>query len=275
MVLSNRCPTKGRKKNMNLKNLTPSDLRAYADLLENTQRMEKELFGGVEVAPAISKTKRARVSRAPTASGARKSIVHPNANDIAVLNAMLTLEGQPLTDSDGNAVTPTVNVFKADDVVAACGLSKDIVKPAIGFLKQSDKILTHGRGRGTEYSLNVSSNDLQEIDSSSLGDAYRQSGGPKVIECVRAVFNSLEPEQKVTPGNIIEMAQQFFPEKNLKKSSFGQVFTNMERNGETKSEGKAKSRLYWRGDDKLPGAAEIPDGNTSVTNISEPVAATA
>jgi hypothetical protein len=268
---------------MNLKNLTPSALRAYADQLEATQRMEADLFGGETIAPVVSKTKRARVSRAPSASGARKSIVHPNANDVLVLNAMLRIDGHALLDGDKNPVTPAVTVFKADEVVAESGLAKDIVKPAINFLKQAGKITTHGRGRGTQYSLNVTSNDLQEVDPSTLGDSYRKSGGPKVIECVRAVFNTLEPEQKVTPGTIIEMAQQLFPEKNLKKSSFGQVFTNMERNGETKSEGKAKSRFYWRGSDKLPGAAEIPEGfagyatsdSVSDDSATDPVAVSA
>jgi hypothetical protein len=243
---------------MNLKNLTPEALRTYADQLEATQRMEAELFGGGTEVPAFSKPKRARASRTSFASGARKSIVHPNADDIAVLDAMLKIEGTDLKETEDGPVV--AQVFSADQVVAESNLPKDRVKRAINFLKGSNYVKTYSRGRGTRYEVTVTSNDLQAVNPATLGDSYRKAGGPKVVECVRAVFNTLEPEQKVTPGSIIQMAQQLFPEKNLKKSSFGQVFTNMERNGEVKSEGKAKSRFYWRGSDKLPGAANIPDG---------------
>lgn len=233
----------------NFRNVSPANLRAYADHLDALQAMEVALFGATiatvptSAAPAPQQTVRA--------AGARKSIVHPNAQDLKALDCILAF---------------TDEMFTQDMLVTALNeagieIDKKALKPTLDFLKVN-YITTHGRGRGAKYSCNVENNNLQVVDTSNLGPAFRQSGGPTVIEIVRAVFNVLEPEQKVSPSQIMKIAMQAFPEKGLQNSSFGQVFTNMATKGEVSVEGKGRSRQYWRIDDKLPGAAEIADDFT-------------
>lgn len=190
---------------------------------------------------------RARKSASP--AGARKSIFHPNATDVSVLDTMLTF-----TESEE---TPKLQM---DWISKQSGIEKSEVQKAIKWLNSANKIETVGRGRGTNYKVLVTSNDLQVVDPATVGGSYRRSGGPTVKQIVRAVFNGLEPGQRVAPAKVHEIVLKLFPECGLTRQSYGQVFTKMALEGELQIEGDGRSRRYSRGFDKLDDAADVPTG---------------
>lgn len=188
----------------------------------------------------------------PAPAGARKSIFHPNETDIKVFDAILSFDFT--ADSEGN--TPRLQM---DWIASESGIEKSDVQKSIKWLQGSDYITTHSRGRGTHYTPKVTENNLEVVDPSTVGTNFRTTGGPTVKEIVKAIFNGLEPLERVSPKQITKMANAFFPEKNLVRESFGQVFTKMAESGDLFCEGEARSRKYWRGMNKIEGAAEISE----------------
>lgn len=230
--------------------MTPQELRkqsqeyrAHADELEQAADMLERLAVGPTAGITIRRA-RAKVSPA----GARKSIFHPNETDVKVLDTMLSFQGDEAKE------------LTMSWVVEQSGLNKGDVQKAIKWLNSSDRIVTHGRGRGTYYTLNVDQNDLQPVDPDALGSDYRRQGGPTVKAIVRAVFNSLEPAFRVSPADVTLIAQNMFPESKLTRQSFGQIFTKLAKEGDLLFQGDGRSRKYWRGTEKLEGAAEVPEG---------------
>lgn len=185
----------------------------------------------------------------PSPAGARKSIYHPNTTDLRVLDAMLSFVASEETPK-----------LQMDWIAAQTGFDKVDVQKSIKWLGAAGHIETKNRGRGTHYLVKVASNDLQVVDPTSLGSDFRRAGGPTVKSIVRAVFNGLEPLQRVSPAKVTEIAQTLYPDSNLTRQSFGQVFTKMAANGELQFEGEGRSRQYWRDMTKLDGAAETPAG---------------
>lgn len=179
-------------------------------------------------------------------AGARKSIFHPNNTDILVLSAMLNF-----------VVSEETPKLQMDWIAENTKIEKSEVQRSIKWLNSAEKIETIGRGRGTHYKVLVETNDLT-VATEEDGN-YRKAGGPTVKQIVRAVFNGLEPCQRVSPAKINEISQSLFPESNLTRQSFGQVFTKMASAGELQFEGDGRSRKYWRGVEKLDGAAEVFD----------------
>ncbi len=184
----------------------------------------------------------------PAPSGARKSIFHPNETDIAVLDAMLSFE-----------VSEETPKLQMDWIADKTGIEKADVQKAIKWLNSADYIETQSRGRGTHYTVKVEENNLEKVDPTTLGDSYRKPGGPTIREICRTVFNGLEPAQRVSPAQVTEIAQALYPEQNLARTSFGQVFTKMASSGEIFFEGEGRSRKYWRDMDKIEGGADAPE----------------
>lgn len=200
-----------------------------------------EAIRDLEGLPAVSRTK-------ASPAGARKSIFHPNATDIAVLDTMLSFSASEETPQ-----------LQMDWISKQSGIEKAEVQRGIKWLKSANLIDTIGRGRGTHYTVLTDSNNLSVVDESSLGDNYRKPGAFTVKQYVRAIFNGLEPAQKVSPAKILGIAQQLFPESNLTRQSFGQVFTKMSQAGELQFEGEGRSRQYWRGMELLEDVADVPE----------------
>ena len=202
-------------------------------------------------------------SRGPNPAGARKSIYHPNEIDIAVLDAMLKYEP-----------TEEAPKLQMDWIAGQTGIDKADVQRSIKYLNITNQIETQGRGRGTHYEVKVDVNDLHPVDPTSLGDNYRKAGGPTVRQICKAVFNGLEPAQRVAPAKVTEIAQNLYPDSNLTRQSFGQVFTKMASAGELLFEGDGRSRKYWRGMDVLEGGSEVPEGFDFTQFFAEAIAAT-
>jgi len=179
-------------------------------------------------------------------AGARKSIVHPNETDIKVFEAMLTFTASPETPK-----------LQMDWISTVSGIDKSEVQKSIKWLSSANKIETVNRGRGTHYNVTSTIDDLHVVDAS--GDNYRKTGGPTVKQIVRAVFNGLEPARRVAPAEVNQIAQKMYPDSNLTRQSFGQVFTNMAKEGHLQFEGEGRSRKYWRGMELLEDAAPSPD----------------
>jgi len=172
---------------------------------------------------------------------ARKSIVHPNRDDLKVLDVILGLG-------------KTENVLKSE-VVEKSGLEKSVVNRSMGWLLSQSVLESSGKGRGTSYKVLVTENKFELADPAS--EQYRKVGGPTVNAMVRAVFNELSEGEKVSPADVMAKAQKMFPDSGLTRSSFGQVFSKAAKNGELFFENEGRARVYWRGSDKLAGAAQV------------------
>lgn len=183
-------------------------------------------------------------------AGARKSIYHPNTTDVKVMDAILSFTPDESNEEDQ---------FKSLDmswISEATGIEKANVQKSIKWLNVINYIKTLGRGRGTHYQPVVENNDLVALDPNNLGPEYRPAGGPTVKQIVRTIFNSVEPNQRLAPADVTEISQGMFPEQKLTRQSFGQVFTKMAAAGELFPFGKGRSCEYFRGTEKLEGAAE-------------------
>lgn len=236
--------------------------QGHVTKLENAIDALRALDGGDS-----KPSKRTRAKRKPSPAGARKSIFHPNDTDVKVFDAILTFEN-PSED----------NKLQMDWISKTTNIDKSDVQKSIKYLRSTNYITVHGKGRGTHYTPNVTTNDLQAVDPTTLGDNFRTAGGPTVREIVRTIFNSLEPLQQIAPAQVTEIAQSMFPNSKLTRQSFGQVFTKMASQDppELFFEGDGRSRRYWRGTDKLEGAAEVPENfdfsqffNTETTTTTE------
>lgn len=230
-------------------NVSLTDLKNELESVEERAGQLRGVISGIEALGLVpgSKGKKARAGKGPSPSGARKSIFHPNETDVAVLDAMLSY-----------TTSEEAPKLQMDWIATKAGIDKTDVQKSIKWLNQAGHIETQGRGRGTHYEVKVETNDLQPVDPSALGDNYRRAGGPTVREICRTVFNGLEPAQRVAPAKVTEIAQALFPESNLTRQSFGQVFTKMASAGELMFDGDGRSRKYWRDMDELEGAAEAP-----------------
>lgn len=227
-------------------NVSLTDLKTELVSTEARATQLRTVISGIEaLGLGTSKVR----SSGPSPAGARKSIYHPNETDIAVLDAMLKFE-----------VSEETPKLQMDWIAAQTGIEKVDVQRSIKYLNTAQQIETQGRGRGTHYEVKVTTNDLQPVDPTTLGDNYRKAGGPTVRQICRAVFNGLEPAQRVAPAKVTEIAQVLYPESNLTRQSFGQVFTKMASAGELLFEGDGRSRKYWRGMDQLDGGSEVPEG---------------
>jgi len=232
-------------------NVSLTDLKNELESVEQRATQLRGVISGIEALGLVpGKSRKARLmTRGPSPSGARKSIFHPNETDVAVLDAMLSYSPSEETPK-----------LQMDWISKTSGIEKADVQKSIKWLNSAGHIETQGRGRGTHYEVKVDSNDLQAVDPTTLGDNFRRSGGPTVREICRTVFNGIEPAQRVAPAKVTEIAQALFPESNLTRQSFGQVFTKMAAAGELMFDGDGRSRKYWRGMDQIEGAAEIPEG---------------
>ena len=174
---------------------------------------------------------------------ARKSVFHPNAQDMAVFDAMIQYKDQ--------------NV-KLDQLVKLTNFSKEDISKSIKFLSAINKVVINGKGRGTFYTTNESQNDLSS-DATFDQNQFRSLDAPSVKSVVRAVFNVIPSLEKVKSSQVIAMALHLFPQANLQKSSFGQVFSALAKDGEIQfdPEVSGRQRLYWRNADKLENAAEM------------------
>lgn len=180
---------------------------------------------------------------------ARKSIVHPNQTDVDVLNVVL---------SSSETRVRSAHILETL-LQRGVSVDKSEVARSIRFLVGAGKLQAFGKGRGTTYSSLVATNDLEVVDVSTLSSGkYRMAGGPTVSQIVRAVFNSTNPNDKMSPKEIQEKAARLFPQQNLTRNSFGQVFSKMANSGELMFEGLGRARRYWRGTERLSGAAEVP-----------------
>lgn len=234
------------------------ELRSAADQIDAAVSTVEGL-GNLTGISSPTKPNRGSAKRSPSPAGARKSIHHPNENDVKVLDAMLSLKTDTIKAADVlEALNEGSNSFEKPDM-----------QKSIKWLNSSNAITTHGRGRGTSYSLNVSENSLTVVDPASLGGSFRNPDGPEVVEIVRAMFNCLEPMAKVSPSEIVEAAQECFPDQNLERSSFGTIFSQMAKVDELFHEGEGRGRRYWRGPNKLPNAAEIPGNPPTISQKEE------
>jgi len=193
-------------------------------------------------------------------AGARRSIVHPNATDVAVFETMLTFTASPETPK-----------LQMDWISSTSGIDKSEVQKSIKWLSSANKIETINRGRGTHYNVSSTMDDLHVVEQGD-SNSYRKTGGPTVKQIVRAVFNGLEPARRIAPAEVNEIAQKMYPDSNLTRQSFGQVFTNMAKDGHLQFEGEGRSRKYWRGMDMLEDAAPTPTNfDLSTLNSSEDI----
>jgi hypothetical protein len=241
------------------------NLRNAADQIDAAVETIEGL-GDIPIPVGGKKPATTHAKRKPSPAGARRSIHHPNETDVLVLDAFLAVK------NDGT------EEIKAADVLTKLqekdsSFEKAELQKSIKWFNSANIITTNGRGRGTFYTLNVSTNDLQVVDPSTLAN-YRNPDGPTVVQIVRAIFNSLEPMQRMSPAEVVEAARECFPDQNLERSSFGTVFSQMAKNDELFHAGEGRGRQYWRGPNKLDDAAEFPDDPPTIENKSNETQAT-
>jgi len=196
---------------------------------------------------------------------ARKSIIHPNQTDVAVLDSILSLNKTEIRASEVvSAFVVSQGLSDADGVKDYLKThegtrTKSAITGAFKYLTNELKLVSEGKGRGTFYRLLTTENDLVVANPSNLSPVnYRNPGGPTVSQIVRAVFNSLNPNDKISPKEVQQKAAKFFPDQNLTRNSFGQIFPKMHIAGELFASGNGRAKQYWRGTEKLEGAIDIP-----------------
>lgn len=238
---------------MNIQELqaAPAELRRAADEIEAAL---KGLSPGTRALLGIEVGRRRRGGGVdPDPAGARRGVTHPNDLDQAIFNF--------LVEAEGPQKVPEIKEALTDKFPNVDGLT---VGRSLKWLKGVKKVKDNGgKGRAMAYT-NVDDDPELPVKTHTATGRRNPNGGATAKEAIILVLNELDPGDKIAPKDAYARAMEIFPDR-FKLTSFGGVFHGLSKeevDGKPiiQFEGKGKNRVYFRGPDKIPGGADMPEG---------------